>query len=104
MVRTPYRDIPGELKNRNSFEGNSMSAVFTDNPYGYHPRYGRLDHEEQVKLRLDEGVGITYVVFSYGTPIAWVRTDGKVYVVEQKFSRITSRHQNLCRAYLTDES
>lgn len=35
---------------------------------------------------------VTYVVFSYLTPIAW-EVDGKVYRVSQRFSRTTSKHQ-----------
>jgi hypothetical protein len=99
--RTTYAEIPGLLKNHLSFEGNSMSAVASE--YDYHPRYGRLSPEEQVRLRLDEGVGLRYVVYSFGTPIAWVRLDGKVYVVQQRFSTATTRAQNLCRTWLEDE-
>lgn len=36
---------------------------------------------------------IVYTVWSYATPIAWVYDDGTVYIVKQKFSRTTSKHQ-----------
>jgi len=38
---------------------------------------------------------ITYVVFSYDTPIAWERTDGFKYRVQQRFSQTTSCHMGL---------
>jgi hypothetical protein len=60
------------------------------------PPLGELDREEADAFRLDaESVGITYVVWSYVTPIAWVRKDGTVYRVQQRFSRTTSKHQGM---------
>lgn len=54
---------------------------------------GRLDGKELDAFKCDRS-GITYIVFSYGTPIAWVY-DGVVHRVEQKFSPTTSKHQGL---------
>lgn len=39
--------------------------------------------------------GVTYVVVSYGTPIAWQRADGSWYVTSRRYSLTTSRHISL---------
>jgi hypothetical protein len=59
---------------------------------------GRLNAEEYAKLNeATHGEEWVYVVFSYGTPIAW-RIDGRDwYTVSQKFTVTTSKHQNLVR-------
>ncbi|GAA4100962.1 hypothetical protein [Actinomadura miaoliensis] len=44
--------------------------------------------------------GIIYTVRSYATPIAWVRADGRMVVPPVTYSPTTTRHQNLCRAWL----
>lgn len=50
----------------------------------------------------DLRAGAGYVVWSYATPIAWVRADGSVHVVAHHFSATTSRHQSLVRAHLKE--
>jgi hypothetical protein len=52
---------------------------------------GRLSGEDLDRFRADMP-HITYVVWSYATPIAWVAGD-EVYRVKQKFSVTTSQHQ-----------
>jgi hypothetical protein len=44
--------------------------------------------------------GIIYTVRSYATPIAWVRADGRIAMPPVTYSPTTTRHQNLCRAWL----
>lgn len=56
---------------------------------------GELNTVERNRFMLDHLTGIAFVVWSYRTPIAWVRNDGIVYHVSQRFSRTTSRHQSL---------
>ena len=53
---------------------------------------GRLHGEDQAQWWADVN-RITYVVYSYATPIAWVTSDGTVYKVKAKFSVTTSKHQ-----------
>lgn len=55
---------------------------------------GRLNDEEAAQLRADLP-GITYVVFSYATPIAWFHRDNGWHKVAQKFSMTTSHHQGV---------
>lgn len=70
-----YREIPGLLRARAPFEGNSMSA--TVSPSGL------------------------YEVWSYATVIATLDTrSGQKAFNDQKYSRTTSRHQNLVRENL----
>jgi hypothetical protein len=66
-----YRSIPAALRNREPFNGNSMSA--------------RYDHTGD------------YVVFSYATEIARVQPNGAKVTNDRKYSHTTSRHQNLVR-------
>jgi hypothetical protein len=42
-----------------------------------------------------------YVVYSYHTPIAWHTPEGW-YIVAQKFSQTTSKHQNLTRRAIAE--
>lgn len=74
-----------------SLRGNTVHA-----PNGTPPYRGWLDNEEFAILSADAAAyNITYVVYSYHTPIAWVRKDGSVYRVAQRFSTTTSRHQGV---------
>ena len=43
-----------------------------------------------------------YKVYSYSTPIAWWVYGHKPILNLRPYSNTTSRHQNLCKAYLTD--
>lgn len=62
---------------------------------------GRLPAEWVDVYRSDrEKPGISYVVYSYATPIAWVREDGETVIPDVGYSVTTSRHQTLCRAWL----
>jgi hypothetical protein len=62
---------------------------------------GRMPNDWAEMYRADlRSPGISYVVFSYATPIAWVRTDGVTVIPEVAYSLTTTRHQNMCRAWL----
>lgn len=57
---------------------------------------GRLNEDETNRLLDDQTKpGITYLVYSYDTPIAWEKSDGSRYRVSQKFSSTTSQHMGL---------
>lgn len=58
---------------------------------------GRLSGNDLDRFREDAQF-ITYVVYSYATPIAWTTTRRGWHRVAQKFSRTTSQHQG--RLYL----
>jgi hypothetical protein len=89
MATLTLREIPDAIASREAFKGNSMYAEV--NPlYG---SAGRLSGDERDRFNTDSTNGLSYVVYSYATPIAWVTKDGTVYKVTQKFSVTTSKHQ-----------
>ncbi len=69
---------------------------------GYAPaETGRLPSKWAARYRSDSASpGVVYTVTSYATPIAWVRADGRVVIPDQGYSVTTTRHQNLCHAWL----
>lgn len=69
----------GHLAKREAFTGNTMSGA-----------------------TLVEGGD--YLVFSYETVIALVAPDGAVTIPDKSYSRTTSRHQNLCHAWLSGQA
>ena len=93
MKQMNQRDAIHFIATRQEFKASALSGKHEE----YSPHKGRLDNEEIARLiqAFDSGHG-AYVVYSYGTPIAWHTIDGW-YVVEQKFSVTTSKHQNYVR-------
>jgi hypothetical protein len=80
----------------------TASALSGNSVKEYTPNAGRLDREEYAKLiEATSRPEWVYVVYSYGTPIAW-RTNEAWYVVEQKFSVTTSKHQNYTRRAIAE--
>jgi hypothetical protein len=99
MKQLNQRDAVHYIMTREEFKASALTATFKD----YTPSEGRLNREEYALLEsaMDESK-IAFVVFSYGTPIAW-HTDARGwYVVEQKFSVTTSKHQNLPRRAIAE--
>jgi hypothetical protein len=99
MKQLNQRDAIHYIATRDEFKASALSGNFKD----YTPSEGRLNREEYALLEsaMNES-RIAYVVFSYGTPIAW-HTDARGwYVVAQKFSVTTSKHQNLTRNAIAD--
>ena len=76
------------------------SGAFKATSYGDHKPYyhsgGELSDAEKAMWKIDRS-SVTYVVWSYDTPIAWITrsADGTEHVhkVSQRFSVTTSRHQ-----------
>jgi len=78
------------------FNGNSMYGRI--NPDGGWMSSGRIYGDAAVLWRIDETAArIRYVVYSYATPIAWVRDNGEWVVPVEKYSATTSRHQSIVR-------
>jgi hypothetical protein len=75
-----------------AFDIASMRGrVRCGDPYHCGIEFGRLPHEHRKSAER-----ATYVVYSYGTPIAWV-TDGEWVVPDERYSATTSNHQGLVR-------
>ena len=67
----------------------------------YNVGSGRLDAKETARYNQDQASTI-YWVYSYNTPIAWYSYATGWYVVSQKFSVTTSKHQNYVRRAIAD--
>lgn len=83
------------IATRQEFKASALSGINV-NTSGLQGAYGRLDPEEFARFKEAE-TRVDYVVYSYGTPIAWHTEADGWYVVEQKFSVTTSKHQNYVR-------
>lgn len=86
------------IKEQEDFRASALSGKWE----AYGVDGGRLDPQELAQLRHAQGKGGLYIVYSYGTPIAWRDLEGW-YIVGQKFSCTTSRHQGIVRRALVDE-
>lgn len=107
MSKANYRQIGGPnglLANLQAFEGNTMSADTNESApmgLGYVTPCGREYPETRDLFREHrDTVGLQYVVWSYGTVIAWVTADGRVVIPDDKHSVTTSRQQGLVRAWM----
>jgi hypothetical protein len=90
-----YRQISGPdglLANLQPFTGNSLHSNRVDG--GRWIDNGRMPSETRVPA------DAIYVVWSYGTPVAWVTADGTVTVPDHRYSVTTSKGQGYCRAWL----
>lgn len=86
------------LSKRESFV---TGGAFKGTAYGDHkPEFAgtQLSGDDLTAWAMDHN-SVTYVVWSYATPIAWdtISADGSrhTHTVEQRFSRTTSRHQGM---------
>jgi hypothetical protein len=87
------------LREHKSFKtGGALHGEEWDRAYVSINDLGQLPREHANAFMLDHMTGITYVVWSYDTPIAWVRKDGTVVEPDVRYSRTTSKHQG--RLYL----
>lgn len=77
------------LRNREPFK--TSGALYAEtSPIYVNP--GMLSNADDLNRYRADRDAITYVVYSYATPIAWV-ANGEVYIVSQRFSVTTSKHQ-----------
>jgi hypothetical protein len=89
------RDAEHYIATRQEFKASALTGST------YSLGAGRLSGAELDKF-CDEVNFLKYAVYSYGTPIAWYNIGGW-YVVEQKFSVTTSKHQNAVRRAISSE-
>lgn len=96
MKQINQRDAEYYVTNRLDFRASALEGLD-----GRTNTYGRLDAEEVAQYeKVKES--IDYVVLSYRTPIAWHSAEGW-YVVAQKFSVTTSKHQGIVRRAVASE-
>lgn len=95
MKQMNQRDAIHYIATRQEFKASALMGVYA------HTGTGRLDNEETALYNEAVNKGVDYMVYSYGTPIAWHTPEGW-YVVEQKFSVTTSKHQNYVRRAIAE--
>jgi hypothetical protein len=99
MPALNQRDAVHYIATRQQFKASALSGSSFKQ---YVPDSGRLNPEEFALLKqATTGGEWVYVVFSYGTPIAWNTPEGW-YVVAQKFSVTTSKHSNYVRRAIAE--
>ena len=87
--------IPALVKARAAFCNRTGSVHAAHHQFP--PNRGEMPQAAYDALATDWRAG-TYVVFSYGTPIAWARPGDELLAVpHMRYSNTTSRHQRLCR-------
>lgn len=99
MKQLNQRDAIHYIATRQEFKASALTGKYKN----YTPETGRLNETDALKLGgvMNENGG-AYVVYSYGTPVAWFSLLEGWYVVEQKFSVTTSKHQNYIRRAIAE--
>lgn len=92
-TRTPWWEFRPVLLAREPFKTSGNLYSLREAPW-ISP--GRLSREYLISVRKAD-----YVVYSYGTPIAWHNEDGW-HMPDVKYSVTTSRHQSRIRTALSD--
>lgn len=85
---TNHAEVAREIVNGQPFTGSAMSGK-PGQPSEYD--YGRLNATEKARFAADRP-RMTYVIYSYATPVAWRVEGGEWYTVSQSFSMTTSHH------------
>ena len=96
MKQLNQRDAEHYITTRQEFKASALMGTFA------HIGTGRLDPEEHALYNEALALGVDYLVYSYGTPIAWHTPQGW-YIVAQKFSVTTSKHQNAVKRAISSE-
>jgi hypothetical protein len=83
------------IQNRINFDASNLHGyLISSSPDCFSPATGRLPSDVVSQLQLDEP---DYIVYSYGTPIAWHGKFGWS-LPAIKYSQTTSRHQSIVRS------
>jgi len=81
-----------------TFEASALTSRYYTNEMRNTGRIGGADYDAFYEANQLNTGGLWYVVYSYGTPIAWQNcVTGEWHLVTQKFSSTTSRHQSIVR-------
>ena len=65
--------------------------------------FGKMRVWDNALLYSDQNsYGVDYVIYSYSTPIAWLRGDGNWFMPVAGYSPTTTRHQNTIRAAIQE--
>lgn len=94
----PHHPIAEAIAERRPFVAGAMRGE-----RGGPSSYGRLSRPWSTRLReADRAHRVTFVVYSYATPIAWWESgsDPRLVVPDDTYSRTTNRHQGYVWAAL----
>jgi hypothetical protein len=91
-TRTSNQKAGDLIASRIAFTGNNLYGVLGSLDSVIYDT-GRLPDEYEQQLRLDQP---DYIVYSYGTPIAWHSNSGW-FMPNCKYSVTTSKHQGYVR-------
>lgn len=99
MARTVYtvRTAHEPIAARATFTASAMHATATDAAHQYRGGSGRLPSDWTGTFFRDTADGQAFIVYSYGTPIAWERSDGLRVIPPVSYSTTTARHQSQVR-------
>lgn len=95
MPQLNQRDAIHYISERKEFTASALEGR------AYNVGTGRLDNEETARYNEDLNT-VSFWVYSYSTPIAWYSHAKGWYVVAQKFSVTTSKHQNFVRRAIAE--
>ena len=83
------------IRERVAFKGSNLNGHYVPLVWDcFEPETGRLPETGVLKLHRDQP---SYIIYSYGTPIAWWSTATGWFIPEYKYSVSTSKHQNYVR-------
>lgn len=92
-IRTTTRNASAIARAIRQGEDFTTSGALKDEAFPLYIRTERMPDSDAAKLRAAK---IDYVVYSYGTPIAY-RANGKWITPDAKYSVTTSKHQGTIR-------
>ena len=95
MKALNQRDAIHYIATRQAFKASALSGST------YSLGAGRLGGKELATFQADVNA-VDFIVYSYGTPIAWHTLNFGWYVVEQTFSVTTSKHSNYVRRAIAE--
>jgi hypothetical protein len=100
-IRTTTRNAKGVARAIEANQAFTTSGALKGTPttYGF-SEAGRLSMAPDLDRWRADRDGVTYVVRSYWTPIAWRNAAGEWYVVTEQFSVTTAKHINTVRRAL----
>lgn len=88
-----WMDLRDILRDQETFSNSTKS--FRGRPWNECtvPHVGHMDESERLILRSDiDNYGLTYMVWSYRTPVGWLRNDGYWRVTQRDYTKTTAKH------------
>ncbi len=100
MIKTTIAKAETTIARRAEFDAGNLTGKWVEQDrdrYTTLPTGQLPDAERKALIALLNDKRRLYVVFSYGTPIAWGVGLGPLTVPSEYYSQSTSKHQNIAR-------